>query len=143
MEPITHDGRLFAWWYAGENPLYRGCHLRGDEAGCTALMALFEAIEASATPVSQLLPLSPATAAVARVAGRAFRVIQQLALHYDAGEASCWQTREDGATLHLHFGARELALLQTALLRILKGEGNFALGDQNDEQLLHFWPLAG
>jgi hypothetical protein len=50
-----------------------------------------------------------------------------------------WLIRETDFGIEIQFGKTKLTELKNSINRIREGEGDFAISDQNDENILYFW----
>lgn len=141
LPPYSPKGRVLLWKFGPEHRNYIGWNLTADEEGCTFLVELLEGMQASAMPPSARITTVPATTPLVKAVtgSRPLMTVSRLILHYRKGEPQLWITGEEEGALVITFGDREVALLQTALLRVVKGESDFAIGDEKDDQLLYFW----
>lgn len=145
LPPDPPKGRVLLWKFGPEHRSYIGWNLTADEEGCTFLVDLLEGMQASAMSPAAMITTVPATAPLVKAVtgSRPLKTVGRLVLHYSKGEPQLWITGEEEDTLVITFGDREVELLQTALLRVVKGESDFAIGDEKDEQLLYFWGYLG
>jgi hypothetical protein len=141
IEKYKLKGRLFVWKFHPENRNYLGWNLTGDNEGCNSLIELLELMQTSSFPSHNTITTQPATInqVKATTGSIPFKSISKLNLRFRKGEPQLWYIEEVDNGIQVTFGEREIELLQTALQRIIKGEGDFALGDSKDEHLVYFW----
>jgi hypothetical protein len=141
IEKFKLKGRLFVWKFHPENRNYPGWNLTGDTEGCNSLIELLELMQASSFPSRKTIATQTATISQVKAATgtKPFKSANKLTLRYRKGEPQFWYTEEVDNGIRVTFGEREIELLQTALRRIIKGEGDFAIGDSEDEHLVYFW----
>ena len=141
INKFKHKGRVFIWKFSPDNKNYPGWNFTSDLEGCYSLIELLELMQASPFPSKKLIPTNPVTLSqVKAVTGsKSYKSARLLALDYRKGQPEFWQTDQDPEKLKISFGDRELEFLQTALQRIIKGEGDFAIGNSNDEYQVYFW----
>lgn len=141
IEQFRHKGRLFIWNFHPENRNSPGWNLTGDTEGCSSLMELLEHMQGASFSSRKTIAIERATARQVKVitGAKPYKWVTELHLQYKKGEPQLWYTEEKEERLHITFGEREIDLLQTALQRIIKGEGDFAIGDSGQQHLLYFW----
>lgn len=143
VEKLKHTGRVYIWKFIPENRNYPGWNLTADIEGCNSLIKLLQQMQLASFPSHKTIITHPATINQVKAAtdNKPFETVGRIALKFRKGEQQLWQTEERNDVLEIRFGEREMQLLQTALQRIIKGEGDFAIGDAENEHLVYFWWL--
>lgn len=141
LQPFQLKGRLVLWKFSPEHQKYIGWNLTADEEGCTSLVELLEGMHTASSSAERTIATELATPSLVKAVtgSRPHKTVSRLTLRYHKDEPQLWRTEEEGDALLIHFGEREIELLQTALYRVLKGESDFAIGDTHEAHLLYFW----
>lgn len=137
---ISLPGRVFLWTFRPDSRHARGWHLAADAEGGEFFSQLLDRIAEVPGSITTLQLTAASPADIKAISGsRPASIAPELILNLDRKEEAHWHTEEQEGKLLLTLGVTKLQLLQTALLRIRKGEGDFAIGDERDEHLLNFW----
>jgi hypothetical protein len=141
IERFRLTGRIFLWKFEHNVRNYPGWNFTCDDDGCESMIGLLELMQSSAFPSSKKLTLEQPTIMQVKAAQHChdFRSAKYLSLHYKKGLPGYWYTEEGESHLRLTFGDHEIVALRRAIYRVKKKEGDFAIGDPNDEHQIYFW----
>lgn len=138
------EGRLYLWRYIENTRNYPGWHLTADDTCCHSLVDLIERMLTARWSSHKSLVVTPPTKEVLSVpnnrGGEAgWKAVRILTLKYpkDKVRDDHFSLEENGDEIILSAGRENLKLLNEWMLRISKGEGDYAI--QIGETHLWFW----
>lgn len=135
------QGRIYIWQYVPYNRNYPGWNLTADQHACDSLIDLLGLMRSSAYPSRKTIQTVQPTEKVVSVANRSngYNSKPRLSLKYNEDAPVTWKLDDSGDELLVTFNSERIIKLQAALQKVKLGEGDFAVADDQDENILYFW----
>jgi site-specific DNA-adenine methylase len=135
-------GKLYLWKFKGNVRNYPGWNLTADATSCDSLLNLFELMKFSRYPSRKTVNTENVTKNQVKVCGDySYISAQKLTLNYRKGSEGLWYIHLDSNNLEISMGDEKLNELESAIKRVKVNEGDFAISDNNEENILYFWWL--
>ena len=140
IEKFQFSGSLYIWKYVDDQSHYPGWNITGDNDGCDSLIELLEIMDKSDYPSRKSIKTVPVTANQVKVAnGGRYKATESLKLDYKRYGQIEWKTSETKDGLLIEFNKDKIKELKTSIQKIKKGNGDFAVSDSLDDNVLYFW----
>ena len=138
-------GRVYLWKYKENARNYPGWNLTMNNPASNSLTELLDLMKYSeyqsrkkvkiTTPTSQQLDVPNN-----RNGQADFISVNNLLLNFEKFEdPNFWKIIENDDQIELRFGSERLTELKKAIMGIPEGEGDFAISDERDENILYLW----
>jgi hypothetical protein len=146
MDPLIEKyksyGSVYIWQYREKNPKRRHWNLTADEDGCSSLIELLELMQNSRFSSKKLFKTtSPTNQQISIPNNRNPEWHSKPALSLRSlKENNCgWMLTAKNDSLEIVFCKEKLSELMEAIVKIKGGDGDFAISDDNDNNVLYFW----
>ena len=139
-------GTLYLWTYTENDRNYPGWNLSATQESLRDLHELLNLMERCEWSTNKTLKVQPQTTTQLNTVnnrnGKAsWKSTSELILKSNKNiHEDSWNYRAGTNNLELTFGAKKLVQLRNSLNEIANGNGDFAISDQLDENILYFWP---
>lgn len=153
LESWRPQGRMSVWRYSPMPRMYGGWHLTADNAACTNLLELIEAVSLLSHPTHRTMPVvDPTMISADRIFGdHSLRVMHPPKLRLSFGLSPDAPTGfvETSDRLDLSLGPQGLRDFQQAIIDLRGGVADFSVGfgeDRKDEMTrmtFWWWPKRG
>src|SRR5258708_6729726 len=135
-------GNIFLWKYLDNTPNYPGWNFSADKEGGQSLSVLLGemlASEFASTKTIQVSKPSNEQVLIANNASR-FSTTEQLILKVKKKDNDEWNIEEpNNGNLIINLSGRYVSDFKNAVLKISNGQGDFAIADDQDQNILYFW----
>jgi len=145
IEKHKVSGKVYAWTYKDNNRNYPGWNFTVDLKASESLSELLNLMSACEWSTKKKITTEIPTQAQLNVPNNQNRVAKwkskpNLTLNCKTSESeNHWLIKELDNGIEIQFGKEKLTELQNAINGIPKGNGDFAISDQNEENILYFW----
>jgi hypothetical protein len=145
IEKYKISGKVYAWTYKGNNRNYPGWNFTVDLKAGESLSELLNLMNTCEWSTKKTISTELPTQAQLNVPnyenGNAkWKSKPNLTLNCKTSESdNHWLIKELDTGIEIQFGKAKLTELQNAIKGIPKGNGDFAIFDQNDENILYIW----
>jgi hypothetical protein len=134
------QGNIYLWKYKANTRNYPGWNFTADDLGCRSFVELLTLMRSSLYGSKKSIQLAEPTNAQTRAAvDLMFFPAQSLLVVYKKGRAGMWKMEKINGALELSFDDDTAEKLQRAVERVRNGEGDFAISDSSEENILYFW----
>ncbi|WP_157471551.1 hypothetical protein [Marinifilum fragile] len=145
IEKYKISGKVYAWTYKENQRNYPGWNFSVDLKASECLSALLSLMNdcewSSKKTISTELPTESQLKVPNNRNGVAsWKSKSNLTLNCKTSESeNYWKINELDDGIEIQFGKAKLTELQNAINGIPKGNGDFAITDQHEENILYFW----
>ncbi|SDH08093.1 hypothetical protein [Psychroflexus sediminis] len=145
IEKYKVKGKVYTWTYKDNQRNYPGWNFTVDSNASESLFELLNLMDACEWSTKKTLPTTSPTQNQLNVPNNQNGTAQwkskpNLTLNYKTNESeNHWRINELNNGIEIQFGKTKLTELQNAINGIPKGNGDFAICDQNEENILYFW----
>jgi hypothetical protein len=139
------NGEVYTWTCKDNNRNYPGWNFMIDKNGVENLIELLDLMKKCEWSSKKTIRIENPTDSQLRIPnnlnGKAkWKTKDKLILNCRKTEPeNYWLIKETDKELEFRFGGQKLIDLQNAISRIGKGNGDFAISDNNEENILYFW----
>jgi 3'-phosphoadenosine 5'-phosphosulfate sulfotransferase len=145
IEKYKINGKVYCWKYKDNERNYSGWNFTVDlkaSRNLSELLDLMSLCEWSSKKKIQIeMPTSSQLTVPNNQGGRAkWKTSSKITLNSKKTEPeNHWKIREMGDEIEIQFGKAKLTEFQNAIKEIPNGKSDYAIADQDDENILHFW----
>jgi hypothetical protein len=140
IEKFTVRGAIYLWKYLSKENSYPGWNITADKAGCDSLLSLLAMMDRSEYPSKKSLKTeTPRKQVTVANQTSTFKTIQLLTFSHRKEEANNWVIEERKKELVIAFDRKKLIELSEAVEKVKVGQGDFAIFDHHNENILYFW----
>lgn len=141
IERFKLEGNIYIWKYSPQLSNFPGWNMSIDREARKNLPALLDLMQKSEWPSKKALPTAiPTTQPLLPVRGNSWKTKSEILLNYKKEHgADYWQTIANENTLEIRFGSNKLVEFINSIQRLQSGINDFAIGDENEENILYFW----
>ena len=145
IEKFKIKGKVYTWIYKDNFRNYPGWNFTIDLQASRCLSELLDLMKScewsSKKKFSTELPTDFQLGVPNNQSGTAkWKSEPNLTLNFKASESeNYWRINELNNGIEIQFGKAKLTELQNAINGIPKGNGDFAISDQNEENIIYFW----
>ncbi len=145
IEKHKASGKVYVWTYIDNNRNYPGWNftvdLKASESLSELLNLMYNCEWSTKKKITTELPTQAQLNVPNNQNGIAkWKSIPNLTLNCKTSESeNHWLINELDNGIEIQFGRKKLTELQNAINGIPKGNGDFAISDQNEENILYFW----
>ena len=138
-------GKVYAWTYKDNNRNYPSWNFTVDSRGSESLCQLLNLMISCEWSIKKKIALELPTKMQLNVPNNQNGIAKwkskpNLILNYNTSESeNYWLINEFDNEIEIQLGKEKLTELQNAINGISKGIGDFAISDENDENILYFW----
>ncbi|WP_421765240.1 hypothetical protein [Ekhidna sp.] len=146
IRKLKLTGTLYLWTYTENDRNYSGWNLSTTPESLSDLHELLNLMEQCQWSTTKTIRVQPPTPTQLNTVnnrnGKAnWKSTSELILKANKNvDADSWNYRIGTNNLELTFGTKKLVELRNSLNKISKGNGDFAITDELDENILYFWP---
>jgi hypothetical protein len=145
IEKFKVNGKVYAWTYKDNNRNYPGWNFTVDLKASESLSELLNLMSDCEWSTKKKVTTELPTQAQLDVPNNQNEIARwkskpNLTLNCKTSESeNHWLLSEHDNGIEIQFGKEKLTELQNAIKGIPKGNGDFAISDQNEENILYFW----
>lgn len=145
IEKYILNGKVYTWTYKDNNRNYPGWNFTVDLKAGESLIEILKLMDICDWSTKKNISATIATQAQLSVPNNQngiakWKPIKNMTLSCKKSESgNHWLINELDNGIEIQFGKEKLVELQNAIIRILNGDGDFAISDQNEENILYFW----
>jgi len=145
IEKHKVNGKVYTWAYKDNNRNYPGWNFTVDKKASESLSELLNLMKACEWSTKKKITTELPTQAQLDVPNNQNGIAKwksksNLTLNYKTSESeNHWRINELDNGIEIQFGKAKLTELKDAIKGIPKGNGDFAISDQNEEYILYFW----
>lgn len=145
IEKFKVNGKVYIWMYTDNQKNYPGWNLTVDLQAGISLIELLDLMTASEwsskKTISTELPTKFQLKVPNNELGLAkWRTKPKLTLNYRKEESKdFWLITETDNGIEIQFGKTKLTDLKNAINRVPKGDGDYAISDMDDKNILYIW----
>ena len=145
IEKHKINGKIHTWIYKDNNRNYPGWNFTIDSKASENFLELLNLMNTSEWSTKKVitteLPTQTQLNGVNNQSGIAkWKSKPNLTLHCKTTESkNHWLIKELDNGIEIQFGKTKLVEFQNAIIEIQKGNGDFAISDKNEENILYFW----
>jgi hypothetical protein len=141
-------GKVYLWRYRQPSPNWAGWHMTADDPGCESVLDLLARMKTAQWPSQQSLAIEKPTQAVLAVPNyrdETWSAPQRWKLKFSKGQVAddFWSLAQADSEVTLILGASKLAELSDGIQAVRGGEGDYAIGPDDQEtgaeSSLSFW----
>jgi hypothetical protein len=138
-------GKIYSWKYKDKYNNYPGWNFMIDKVGVKNFIELLELMKKCEWSCKKAIRIENPTESQLRIpnnqSGKAkWKSKDKLILNCRKNETdNHWLINESDKEIEFQFGKQKLIELQDAIMRIEKGNNDFAISDNNEENILYFW----
>ena len=145
IEKYKITGKVYTWTYKDNQLNYPGWNFTVDLKASESLSTLLNLMNDSEWSSKKIISIELPTESQLKVPNKQngtanWKSKPNLTLNCKMSEsADYWKINELDNSIEIQFGKAKLTELQNAINGIPKGNGDFAISDQNEENILYFW----
>ena len=145
IEKHKINGKIYTWIYKDNNRNYPGWNFTIDSKASENFLELLNLMNtcewSTKKAIKTELPTQAQLNGVNNQSGIAkWKSKPNLTLNCKTNESrNHWLINELDNGIEIQFGKTKLVELQNAIKEIQKGNGDFAISDKNEENILYFW----
>ncbi len=145
IEKFKVNGKVYAWTYKDNQRNYPGWNFTLDKNACKSLTELLDLMNTCEWSSKKSFGLEiPNELQISlpnnQNGNAAWKTVSKLTFNHRKNESeNHWLIKKSENGIEIQFGINKLTELQNAIKGIPKGEGDFAISSENDENILYFW----
>jgi len=145
IEKFKVNGKVYIWKYIENQRNYPGWNLTVDLKASKNLSELLDLMTASDWPSKKIISTELPTETQLKIPNNNIGLAKwkskpKLTLNYKKGESeNHWLITETDNGVEIQFGKTKLVDLKNTINGIPKGEGDYAISDLDDNNILYFW----
>ena len=135
-------GKIHFWEFREKNPNMRCWNFTANMQGCESFIQLLELMQSSPYSSKKSILLSTPEISQIEVPNNRnvnWRTKSKLNLIFKKNETSVWSIKVPDDVLEISFGSEKMEKFINAVRQVKAGHGDFAISDDNDDNVLYFW----
>ena len=139
------NGNIYIWKYLENSRNYPGWNFTADKKACNCLLELFRLMQLCEWSSKKEIQTSKPTINQFKIPNNQNReakskTSKKLILNFKKNEEqNFWKLIENENDIEIQFGEKKITDFENAVNEILKGNGDFAIANETEDNILYFW----
>jgi len=145
IEKLNINGKIYVWKYIENSRNYPGWNFTADKKASESFTELFRLMQSCAWSSKKEIKTTIPTEIQIKIPNNRngiakWKSVSKLSICLKKiDDKNFWKIMEKEDEVEIHFGENKIVELETAINRISKGNGDFAISNNLEEDILYFW----